>query len=482
MTSTGSLRRVGQRKPSFSLVADYHSSDADIALHLMRGFGFESDPWQQDVLQAWLARDKSGNLVHSRCGLSVPRQNGKTIGVLHPRVVFGLIGLDEKILYTAHLTDTAQEAFEAILDFFESNKELKKLIRRKSSANGRWRIILKNGASIKFSTRSKKIARGSSYSLIIFDEAQDLTEAQVAAAIPTVSASTVEPQIIHCGTPPGADQDGEPFIRARKAALEGKPGRSWHEWGLDSLKDIYNEAKWHIANPSLGIRLRIKAIRDEVEDFSEDTFARERMGWWREDEPVNTLVSPEEWQSLVTDSEDVPADGAKVYAVKFSPDGATGSLVLALRSDDGKVHLELIEHFNMSGGLTWLADWLTERKDGAAQIVIDGGSAQALLDMLRVNGVGKKILQKPNVSDVGSASSLTLSAIAEKAITHIGQRELDAAALNVKKRDIGNSGRFGFNPIDSSIDITAFEAASLAYRSVMTTKRRPGRKQEVMFG
>ena len=468
----------GSRKPRLSVVPSYHSSDSAAALFLMRGFGFEVDPWQEDILDIWLARNKDGSLTNLRCGLSVPRQNGKTTGILHPRVIYGIIGLRERILYTAHLTDTANEAFEAILDFFESSDELRPLIKRTVRLNGRWRIDFKNGASIKFTTRSNKAGRGSSYSLIIFDEAQELTEAQIAATIPTVSASKVQPQIIYCGTPPGPAQAGEVFVKIRTSSLEGSSGRScWHEWSVEDMGDLSDEGRWAEANPALGIRLRIDVIRQELESFDDDTFARERLGWWPK-VSVHTLVSPEEWKALEVDS--APEEGTKVYAVKFSPDGVTGSLVLALRPDDGKVHMELIEHFSMTGGLTWLADWLTERKDGAAQIVVDGrSSSQALIDMLRSGGVGKRILQMPNASEVAAASSMLINAIGEKSITHAGQQTLDAAALNVQKRSIGAHGGFGFNPIDSSIDITAFEAASLAYRSMMTTKRRPGRKQGV---
>ena len=66
-----------------------------------------------------------------------------------------------------------------------------------------------------------------------------------------------------------------------------------------------------------------------------------------------------------------------MFAVKFSPDGATGCLSVAVRPDTGPGYVEVIRHFTLGDGITWLVHWLSERQDDAALIVIDGQGTTA---------------------------------------------------------------------------------------------------------
>ena len=445
-------------------------------------------PWQRLVIDSWWGRDEDGYYASMTCGLTAPRQNGKN-GVLEAREVPGMIFLGERFLHTAHEVKTARKHFKRMLHYFDNKKlfpELFKEVEDIRLANGQEAILLKNGGSFELSARSKGAGRGfSDIDIVVFDEAQFLTDSQLEATLFAMSATEGEdPQMLLTGTAPGPDVHGEVFPRIRTQAIKGETDdTSWHEWSVSEVGDIHDRKRWYAVNPSLGLRIKERTIANESRKASEDGFARERLNWWRdEDDGTAALIKPKAWSSLAVEDDEVPSDGTKVYAVKFSPDGATASLVVALRSDD-KVHLELLEHWSMSEGTSWLVDWLVERKSEAAQIVIEGKSySQTIIDRLRAERVSKRVLQKPSTDDVKSASAMLLDAVLEKSITHSRQDLLDAAALNVQKRLIGRDGGFGFNPVDPAVDITAFEAASLAYRSVMTTKRRPGRKQEVDLG
>lgn len=68
---------------------------------LAEEYGLKPDPWQQLVLDNWLACDSGHMYVADTCGLSVPRQNGKN-GVLEMVELTKLTLQHRKILHTAH--------------------------------------------------------------------------------------------------------------------------------------------------------------------------------------------------------------------------------------------------------------------------------------------------------------------------------------------------------------------------------------------
>ena len=69
------------------------------------------DPWQNDIIDDWLGRAPSGRWASSTCGISIPRQNGKT-GLVQGRAAAGMLMYNEQVVYTAHLQKTATETFE----------------------------------------------------------------------------------------------------------------------------------------------------------------------------------------------------------------------------------------------------------------------------------------------------------------------------------------------------------------------------------
>jgi hypothetical protein len=90
------------------------------------------------------------------------------------------------------------------------------------------------------------------------------------------------------------------------------------------------------------------------------------------------------------------------------------------------------------------------------------------------------VLCKPKVAEVIASVTMFDNAIREKKFTVIEQAPLDEAACNARKRPIGNYGGWGWGGI-GDVDATPLEAVTLAYHAVMTSKRKPGRKQRVIF-
>ena len=431
------------------------------------------DPWQSDAMDDWMAISPSGKWVCKTCGLSVPRQNGKT-GLLAGRSESGMLMYNETVLYTAHLQKTATETFEEMANFFDSPK-LRKYIKDIKTALGREQIILKSGAKVKFLARTRNGGRGQHGDLLIFDEAQELDDDAQASFIPAISAS-LNPQTIYAGTPPDPNITGDVFRRIREKTINGETkAASWLEFSVDEIGDVHNQKRWAATNPALGRRILLSTIEGESEQMDADTFARERLGWWTPivKERLDYAINKDLWDACVSD-ESKP-EGKTAYGVKFSPDGSVVSLCGAVIDENGKIRISLIDKRSTGEGTQWLADWLNARYKKASCVVIDGrNGVDVLVDKIKDTWKYKNSVIRPNTKDVIGAVSMLMNDLSEKTITwYSKQVVLRDSALTSTKRSIG--GGWGFGGDDS----TPIEACSLALWGVKTTKRDPNKQMRI---
>lgn len=245
-------------------------SEGEDAAELGGDLGMEPIEWQSLVLSDWCACDAEGRPAYVTCGLDVPRQNGKN-AVIEIYEVFRLAVCGWHILHTAHRVKTAKKAFNRLVRYFtdKEHPELSCLVERIRRTNGEEAIYLTNGGSIEFSARTNGSARGfDDIQLVVFDEAQELTDSQYDAIMYTLAASaTGERQIIYTGTPPNEDCPGTVFARTRAAILAGDiPNTEWCSWAtdecprqdatFDDVVDLIYES-----NPSMGIILSLDFTR-----------------------------------------------------------------------------------------------------------------------------------------------------------------------------------------------------------------------------
>ena len=106
--------------------------------------------------------------VHTKCGYSVPRRNGKN-EVVVIREMWGLKN-NERILHTAHRTTTSHAAWERLCTQLDKAKIQYKSIK----ASGREAVYIKGiDARVEFRTRSSKGGLGEGFDLLVIDEAQE---------------------------------------------------------------------------------------------------------------------------------------------------------------------------------------------------------------------------------------------------------------------------------------------------------------------
>lgn len=473
----------GSQEPRIKVEPQRTSTDGADAAVLMAEYGYQLDEWQELVLDCWLGRDEASKYNVTSAGLSLPRQNGKNV-CLEAREFFGLVVNGEKILHTAHQVRTSKKSFRRLAAMFTDTKhpEVTDLVKAIRYTNGEESIELLNGGTIEFSARSRQAARGfDGISLVVYDEAQELTDDQVEAIMATLSASaTGTRQLIYTGTPPYPGCPGDVFRRRRTACID-EPGKhdSWHEWSVaaDGVSEINVADKdlWYMANPALGIRLDEEFTAEEMRSMSKDGFARERLGWWTPivKHELDYAIDRDTWEACK--STEPKPEGKTAYGIKFSADGSTVALCGAVIPDKGEARISLIELRPTGHGIGWLAEWLNERYNRACCVVIDGrNGVDVLVERIADTWKIKGSVIRPTTRDMIAATSTLTNALNERSVTWFHQQEaLNDSALTSVKRALGGGWCFGG---DNS---TPIEAASLALWGAQNSKRNPNKKMRI---
>ena len=464
---------MGSQEPSERISPQYSETDGEDANTLLALGGLILDPWQSDVLCDWMAMDKYGRWINKTCGGSVPRQNGKT-ALLSGRAQAGMIMYNEQVIYTAHLQKTATETFEEMAAFFDSAK-LRKYLKDIKTALGREQIILKSGARVKFLARTRNGGRGQHGDLLIFDEAQELDESAQASFIPAISAS-LNPQTIYTGTPPDTEADGSVFRAIRNNAIAQKTSKTaWFEFAAKEIGDVHDVNRWAQFNPALGRRILLSTIEGECEQMPEDTFARERLGWWTPvvEHKVDYAIDKDAWDACK--SSELKPEGKTAYGVKFTFDGSMVILCGAVIDSNGIARVSLIDQKSTSQGTRWLAEWLNERYTKACCVVIDGrNGADVLVDKIADTWKIKGSIIRPTAKDIVASVSTICDAINEHTLTWYEKQDaLRESAITSVKRPIG--GGWGFGGEYSAI----IEACALALYGAKNSKRNPDRKMRI---
>lgn len=476
-------KRYGNQKPRIDQFIDGDIWLADKTIQLMEAYGINLLPWQKAIIYRWLAvyENDEGKWMWSnpKAGLLVPRQNGKT-EIIIARIIGGMVFMSEALIYTAHSDKTVDEVKRRVQNFFyQAKEEIRDLLTAEFDKEPKSLdyIELRNKGRCVFRTRTRTGGLGTTNDTLILDEAQEETDAQQEALLPTISAGKSQnQQILRAGTPPSGGGAGTVFIRIRQNVIDGKDHDTcWQEWSVELLTDPHDEDAWYDANPSLGYHLMLMAVRNEAKDMAVDSFNKMRLGWVAGIESKRAI--PDAWWSaLKTDKVEVPEDATYVYSIKFAPDGSAVSLSIGVNMPGDKVHVELIERKPMSAGTQWLVTWLTDdtkRWRKCSKIIIDGQAGTQMLveELVRTERRMSKKILTPNVKEAAAAYGTFHEAVEQGKITHFNQPALNMSIKTVKKRSIGKDGAFGYASMNSDIQSDPTESVAFAYYGAVRYKK-----------
>ena len=460
------MARIGSQMPTQSAIIPYTVTKGNEAAKLYSLTGRALMTWQREVLKNMMAVNDEGLWTHIKFGYAVSRRNGKT-EMVYAREMWGLIH-GEKILHTAHRTDTAHSSWEALYGLL---KKAGIPIEHTYRANGREHIFVTGGGRIEYRTRTSKVGLGQGYDLLVIDEAQEYQDDQETALKYIVTASK-NPQIIMMGTPPTAVSSGDVFNRLRNEILSGKVTDSgWEEWSVETQHDPHDTEAWYLTNPALGITLKERDIAAEITGDYLD-FNIQRLGLWIKYD-LKSAISEAEWSALKVKTTPKLV-GSLCVGIKYGKDGENVSMSVATRTATGKIFVETIDCRPIRNGDGWILKFL--KAADVNQVIIDGASGQQLLKDQMHDAKIKPIPVLPTVKEVITANAVFEQALEAKEIRHAGQNSLTQAVTNCDKRAIGSNGGFGFKSLKEDIDISLMDSMILAHWACTRVKKKKTQK------
>ena len=464
-------KRIGEQKPTKSLILPYSKSYVDDAIELYEESERKAYEWQKYILDAILATNKDGLWTHMKFGFSVPRQNGKN-EVVAMREFYGL-KKGEKILHTAHRTTTSGTAFNRLLSIMEEAGLEEDEDFTKIKAIGREHIQLIDGGKIDFRTRTTTGGLGESFDLLVIDEAQEYTDDQESALKYTIAASP-NPQTVLIGTPPTPISSGTVFTNLRNTTLEGNnEDAGWAEWSVEEQSDVRDVDLWYQTNPSLGLRLTERTIRSEVGDDDLD-FNVQRLGLWIKYNQ-KSVISQNEWEELKIDK--LPKLKGKLFVgIKYGHDGTNVAMSIAVKTKNDDIFVESIDCQSIRQGNAWIIAFL--KQADIQEVIIDGASGQNILaSEIKDARIKKPIL--PTVREIIVANSTFEQGLFQQTLKHSGQPSLSQVVTNCDKRNIGTSGGFGYRSQIEENDISLMDSMILAHWAASSSK--PPKKQKISY-
>lgn len=484
-------RLTGEQLPAFESSFEGDESFGDRAARLgaictdERGVKQRCMPWQWWDLRKILSRaepDDDGDALwtHPDVLLIDPRQQGKT-QILVLRILFGLFKLDEQIVYSAQRWVTAEDVFDRVAKIIDSTPFLKsRLAKDPTKSGGRGLIELKSGAKVAFGVRSGDLGRGlTKVALVIFDEAYNLTEDEVAALVGSQIATGFmahDAQTIYASTPPLKDRHPNCHVLAglRRNGYRRTANLYFREHRAPDPADDAERAHmrddpeiWRIANPSFGViqnernmrRLRDKATtRSALALFDADYLG---LGDYPPDElGHDPIVDPEVWADMANEA---PAlIGKRVIGVERSrSERRRWAVAAGQRTVDGKIHCEV--GFLRTASIEQVALYvatLVETWDPAAILVDARSQAAALVAKMKDFGIE---VHERNTPQMARACSGILDAAECGALSHTGQRILTDAVMMATTKVLPQ-GDFVFDMSEG--DIEALVAVTLAHDGV----------------
>lgn len=459
--------RIGNQRPRLSVLPKARAGSAGPdAIEFAESLGYVLDDWQKWLIDGMLSEDEFMQLVATVICIIISRQNGKNV-VLEVVELYAFYVLEwDLILHTAHLVTTAAGHMASMLAVVEANPALDE-ITKVYQANGKERFHrLDNGADLYFVTRGKKAGRGPSPKMVVFDEALYVTDDQIKALIPSMSAQSMNddpPLMIYTSSAPLADSLVLHRVRNRfiAMAIDG----FFAEWSIDATDDEEHPIDhtdvdlWFESNPAMGIRIDPDwVINNELALMSRQDFMGERLGVaiGGGDEAGAGAISEADWLAAQDLSSEIEDGQPSALALAVGPGGVWAAFSEAGMRADDKIHIEFITR---EPGTAWVAQKALELTTRlGCSLVIDPksptkGIRQALIK------AGVPLIEVSLEEYMEYCGAFQIDIMARK-IKHMNQAPLNAAVAGAEVRPIGES--WVWSQKSSEVDITTLVACTLA--------------------
>ncbi len=401
-------------------------------------------PWQAWSLDRLLSKGPDGTWTHPECCLIVPRQSGKSL-VLSLRVLYGLFKLGENIVFSAQQWETAKSLWKRTWAIVKTTPWMMKHVASHTCSQGRGTIVLESGAQVVFTTRSANAGRGlDRVDLEIYDEAYDLTEADMAALSPTKMAAS-DPQTIYTSSAVNQAQhpNGKVLASVRRRGLAGERGLLFAEWMAPEHLDRTLPATWRTANPSYGVIQTDKKLEAELRKFSTEagrkSFDVEYLGrgdWPVDADEVEPAVDLDWWTQHAETK--VRVHGPRALAIEMSTDRQLCLIAAATRTaaPAARTRVEIGYYGPPGPALARIVD-LVDRWDPCAIVINSSSPASALAAKLAELGIEPEIT---NAQQSAQSCGGFIDDAGEGRISHAGDDRLYRALETTPTIEVTGGG------------------------------------------
>lgn len=407
-----------------------------------------------------LELEPDGRPAYREVRVTVPRQQGKTGGLLLPvmvhRALGGVDGRPQRILYTAQDRNHAREKWSEHVELLDRSP-LRRLytVRRSNGSEAiRWRTGSVHGVT----ASGEKSGHGFTLDLGVIDEAFAQTDDRLEQAFRPAMVTRPWAQLWVVST---AGTDESVFLRERvedgRARVEAGEcsGVAYFEWSAPDDAATDDPATWAAAMPALGTLIDLETVRADYGAMDEGEFARAYLNRWRPGgAPVFALA---DWVACRD-----PGSSASLevgFGLDVAPDRSHASIAVAGGRADGRVHLELVER---RAGTDWLPariGELLERHNPVAVTLDPAGPAGSLVtDLTQLPAVPPLVLVTGR--QYAAACGALYDDVATQRIAHRGQPALDDAVIAARRRSAGDAWQWA-RPA-AGVDPSPLIAATLA--------------------
>jgi hypothetical protein len=461
--------RIGDQRPRLSHLPAVVDSAGAEAAEFAETCGLVLDDWQRWCLDHILAERADRSWAATQVGLILPRQNGKN-AVLEALELAALYLFDEpRILHTAHLAKTAADHMERMVALVKANADLER-VTKFYFANGKEALVRTDtGGKIEFITRGKKTARGGSPTRVVFDEALFLSDDQIQAILPSMSAQSMNadgpPQMIYTSSAPLADSDV--LHRIREHALSGDAKSMFYaEWGSEVGVDPADRDAWYAANPGMGIRIAESWVEEnELPYMTDEAFAIERLGVVFPPlvNAKDVKLPADEWARTVV-AEVAPSAGELTLSFDVSKDGEWSSIALSMGTISAP-YVAVIEHRQ---GVGWLPGRLVELVERWSPLAVGcngagpaGAQVGPVLQAFRDADLSADLLHQLNATEYKQACGGFYTDVVEGRLRRPdGQGPLDVAVADAAERPLGDAWAWDLR--NATVPISPLVAVTIA--------------------
>lgn len=428
---------------------------------------FSLDAWQADLIRRMLevypeGHQRAGELRYRQVVVSMGRQNGKSV----IGAILGLYGLlrapGQLVIGIASSAEQARILYERTMHVIRANRSLANRFDKLTDTRG---IRAKDGGKYEIKASRSGALQGLPLNVGLCDELHLMPSALWSDMVNGTAAKT---NGIVVGITTAGDENSELLKQlyevgnkaiAGDVTLERFGFFLWESPDAKVPEDDETLAEYLMAaNPALAAgRIDLETVISDVRSMPEIDVVRYRLNRFVAGSSI--FITPTMWQANARPHGDpFPTENVRpVFVIDRTPDWGHASIAVAVKSEDGFTHTELVASI-VKPTVEQLVHLCVNLSQYSPQTFgVEGYALRDLGNELKKRGLPVTILTS---SDIINASSLTYSLIAQKKIRHSDDPLLALQFPRTIRKNVGES--FRISRRDSSIEIDAVLATTLA--------------------